>query len=509
MISRRALGATSRLVGLHLLLGSSLGIGAAAQPPPVLSRVALVVDTSADMLLTPQWVEHLESCDGWNPCSFSGDPSPSQELCNACVRDTIRYEASCATTWDASCRSGYAGCLNAVSGQTTCSPTMASTAGIPTRGDGSLELPGCDLDGDGLPHESRMWAVKRAVRDVSVTRKRVELSLARLSQVEGGQTCTTSAQCPDTPQLAVSVLTCEDHDDNIGTARLCLLDADVLDGPTVAGFEGQCARRPFTGSPSTFSCAACDSQVTYDRTWCELHGLDEIRTGGSSPLDGTTVTCFPEADPTHRFQRSHGGLLAGASCDPGGSQVLSNFSFSGTGDNRIQLLEWVDHVQFPLSTQVELRAAGQRPLAAALRDLQSWVVATATADAHSHCRPYRAVLLASGADSCEGPGTAAVAAASLQDLSFVNAGGVSVSGLDVPLHVVAFAPCPSTAPGCPARLELDAIAAAGGTSEAILVETPDELTETLRSLVREAAMIEVCNGQDDDCDGLIDEGLGC
>src|SRR5688572_16496468 len=83
-----------------------------------------------------------------------------------CVRDTINIDSFCngagAGTWDATCRQAYANCVQAITGQ-ACTPTMTISEGIPTRGDGSAELPGCDLNGDGIANESRMFQAKEAL----------------------------------------------------------------------------------------------------------------------------------------------------------------------------------------------------------------------------------------------------------------------------------------------------------------------------------------------------------
>lgn len=478
----------------------------AAQPPPVRTRLAVLVDSSSEMLASPRWVTSSEDCAGWNPCSFSGNPTTGQESCNACVRDTIRYDPTCATNWDAGCRNGYAGCLLAVTGQTPCTAVMAIAAGVPTRGDGSVTHPGCDLDGDGLARESRLWAAKQALRDLVVSRTTVELALWRFAQVEGGQVCTTDAQCPDTPG-GLGLLSCEEVSGP--SPKRCVLDADHLDGVNTAGFEGQCAAATFTGSPAGFSCAACDSTATVDRASCEIRGLDEIRTNGTSPLDGSSVSCLPLVDPTHRFLREHGAVGSFGACDPAGAQPLVGFPADGTGNSRVSLRTWIDHEQPQLSNSDELRAHGRRPLAAALRDLRAAILAAATAETHTPCRRYGAVAVVSGADDCEPAAAAVTAAESFQDLSFTNGAGTSVTGFDVPLHIVAFSPCPPSEPECTARTSLDAVAAAGGTGEAVVVETPAELAEALRLLVVAAETPESCNGLDDDCDTLIDEGLSC
>jgi hypothetical protein len=56
---------------------------------------------------------HRDLRPGWNPCTFNGNPTAAQEACNACVRDTINFDPTCASTWDASCRTDYTNCIGA------------------------------------------------------------------------------------------------------------------------------------------------------------------------------------------------------------------------------------------------------------------------------------------------------------------------------------------------------------------------------------------------------------
>ena len=152
----------------------------------------------------------------------------------------------------------------------------------------------------------------------------VNFSLWRYSQVDGGQRCTGSPECAHTP-AGLSVLECESVTANPGDFPVCAFDANRMDGPTSVGREGECNRFTFTGSPSTFNCNACDFSSTYDRASCMAWDLDRVRSGASSPLNGTTVTCFPAADPTHRFIFYYGAGVNGAVCDPSGGQRLADF----------------------------------------------------------------------------------------------------------------------------------------------------------------------------------------
>ena len=480
---------------------------AAAQP--VKNRISVMVDSSGSMLLTPEIVTFTKTCPlagSWDPCNGNGtDPTLAQAACNPCVTDTVSYIPSCANSWSTTCRDQYFACLRNVTGQGTCSPTMTYSDGITTRGDGSADLTGCDLNGDGLANDSRMYQAKEALNNVVATFGEVEFSLWRYAQVTGGQTCGTDASCPDTPGGA-SVLTCEDHDASAATSNVCALDADILDNATAAGVEGQCARFTYTGSASTFSCASCDAAVSYDRASCQMFDLDRVKSTGVSPLNGTsTVQCFPSANPQHRFMRYHGGINNAGACDPTGGQRLVNFPATGFDDNYPQIAAWIDHNQNPFTTADELRPQGGTPIAASLRDMRTSILASLTADNKTPCRKYQVIFLTDGGESCESVAAAQTAAATFQNMSFVNPNGVNVTGYNVPVYVIGFAICPPGTPNCQTRQDLNSIAAAGGTGSAILVNNQLELQVALAQIVAASVVTERCNNLDDDCDTRIDE----
>jgi hypothetical protein len=303
--------------------------------------------------------------------------------------------------------------------------------------------PGCDLNGDGLANDSRMYQAKEALNNVVATFGEVEFSLWRYAQVTGGQTCGTDASCPDTPGGA-SVLTCEDHDASAATSNVCALDADILDNATAAGVEGQCARFTYTGSASTFSCASCDAAVSYDRASCQMFDLDRVKSTGVSPLNGTsTVQCFPSANPQHRFMRYHGGINNAGACDPTGGQRLVNFPATGFDDNYPQIAAWIDHNQSPFTTADELRPQRRHPdrgLAARHAHVDPGVAHRRQQDP---CRKYQVVILTDGGESCESGGRRGHRRRHLPEhVSFVNAAGVNVPDYNVPVYVIGFAICP-------------------------------------------------------------------
>ncbi len=485
-------------------LVATTALGQAVKP-----RIAVLLDTSSSMLTTPEWVTLSSDCSatGFNPCQLAGNPTAAQETCNPCVRDTINFSPTCASSWNASCASSYKQCLAVVTGQTTCSPAMTITTSVTSRGDGSANLQGCDLNGDGVANDSRLYQAKQALGGLFGDYGELEFALWRFAQVVGGQTCTTDAQCPRTPG-GLGVLTCEDHDNDASTASRCMLDADVLDA---AATHGECAPMTWEGAGSAFNCGQCDFATSYDRAICEAYRLDRIKTTGVSPLnDASIVSCFPTAAPTHRYIDAVGASMNGAACDPTGAQRIVDFPATGFDDSYAAGAAYVDQ-QWALASNPELRATGGSPIAAALRDMRTSLLATVQPDTRTPCRQTKVVLVLDGNDTCESAANAVTAAGTFQNLAFTNGAGVTISDYDIPVYVVAFSPCPPSEPHCQALIDLDAIAVAGGTGQALVVSNALELRLALAAIADSSLVIESCGLGDSNCDGADNEnfyGLG-
>lgn len=477
------------ILRICLVAVAALALGQPASAQPVRNRLSVAIDSGTGMLQTPARIAFTESCTGvgFNPCLGNNlNPSAAQESCNACVRDTIRSSAACATSWNTSCADAYRVCIQNVTGQAVCSGVMTATSAVATRGDGSVELPGCDLDADAAADDSKIFQAKVAVRSAAVAVPDVEVALWRFAQVVGGGPCASAADCPRAPGGG-SAFTCASF---AGAAR-CVFDADLLDGPTTAGFEGQCDMFTHTGSPASFACSACDFQSTYDRAACEMFDLDRVRSGGASPLGGSTVQCYPVADPSHRYITYRGGCTGG--------DRLVDFPL-GTTSNLAAIGTWLDHAQPAPASDVELRANGGSPVAALLRDQRAALLGTLAADPSATCRRYAIALVLDGPDNCEATTASEAAAAALQNLGFTPPGGAAVSGYAVPVHVFAFGVCPASDPNCADIQALDAVAASGGTRSAVRVGTDAELGAALGAL---AASLDV-----DTCvDGIFNDGF--
>ncbi|MBZ0233686.1 MAG: hypothetical protein K8M05_15270, partial [Deltaproteobacteria bacterium] len=472
-----------------------------ATAQPVKNRISVMVDSSGSMMLTPEIITFPETCTAvaFNGCSASGNPSVAQESCNACTSWVSRVDTFCQTNWDSQCRSRYAACWRAFTGAPSpqCGQLIGLSDGIPTRGDGSSLTPGCDVDGDGQANDSRMYQAKEALQDVTATFGEVEFSLWRYAQIEGGQTCASDASCPDTPG-GLSVMTCE----NVGGTNRCAVDATILD--INASAVGQCDPFTWNGASSSWSCAQCfESTGNIERAVCEAYQLHNIRTGGTSPLSGTVNCALPIE--SHPFILDHGGFSNNGACDPTGGEQLVSFPATGFDDNYAQIFQYIDHQRPVLGTSVEITAQGGTPIAASLRDMRASIFANAQADTRTPCRKHTVVFLTDGGESCETVSAAVTAAQSFQNMSFTNAAGTFVADYDVPVYIIGFAICPPGNPNCQTRMDLNSIASAGGTGQAILVNNQLELQLALAQIVANSVVAERCNNLDDDCDVAVDE----
>jgi len=227
----------------------------------------------------------------------------------------------------------------------TSSSMLLNLDGYPTFGDGSVDRPGLDLDGNGLPDDSRLYLARTALAEVISAYPEIDFALARYHQDQGvDRSCQTAKwfECQDL------IGTYDDPTDNTG-ATIC--SVDIGPSSTIAVREVS---------------TAGDECINYAGT-CgpPRRGADILSGFGSATrdvvrwLDGRETAFFADATPGDVCRHSTGG-------------------------------------------DCEVRASGQTPLGGSLEAVEDYVIPIRATDAETACRTYSVILVTDGAESCDG-----------------------------------------------------------------------------------------------------------
>jgi len=323
---------------------------------------------------------------------------------------------------------------------------LLDPAGNPTFGDGSTGHVGVDTasDADAIDgNNSKLFMAKSALSDVLAAFPDADFALARFHQdVSSNRSCNTASWCE-----------CQDACYSYDDPRNNMTPAHPAPGCNLPALYPSAGYPPALGSNIAVGWANQGDCINYAgscgsprRGADVLVGFEKPREQASMWIDGKE-TAF------------NGSTVAGDHCD-----------FGGGGD-------------------CELRATGPTPLADSLLAAADFLKPIIQCDGGLPCRKYSVILLTDGAESCMGDPVAAATA-----LKSV------VPGVDVPVHVVGLGVRPSEV------AQLDGIAAAGGTGTAVLTSDANGLSDALATIALAVSPNrESCNGLDDNCNGLVDE----
>ncbi len=379
----------------------------------------------------------------------------------------------------------------------TSSSMLLDLDGYPTFGDGSVDRPGLDTDGNGSPDDSRLYLARTSLASVISAYPEIDFALARYHQDQGlARSCQTAKwfECQGL------IGTYDDPTDNTG-AVACTVRIGAAAGATVSVREVS---------------TAGDECINYAGTCGPPRRGADILSGFGTPtrdlvrwLDGRETAFFDDATPGDVCRHSSGG-------------------------------------------DCELRASGQTPLAGALQATEDYVVPIRTTDAAAMCRTYSIILVTDGAESCSGDPVAE--AARLHDTFGIETYVVAVSVLpeeEASLNTIASAGSGGARTSATfVRNPADLVPALtsiiegsirtercnsidddcdGSIDEGFAVGTPCDDggvgacrgTGAMRCAADELSVeceitspgllpgTEACNGMDDDCDEAIDEALTC
>jgi hypothetical protein len=351
----------------------------------------------------------------------------------------------------------------------TSASMLLSLDGYPTFGDGSLEQPGIDVNGDGEPNDSRLYLARTALAQVMSAYPEIEFALARYHQDQGAQRNCQTASWFECQGLVASY---DDPSDNTGT-KIC----DVAIGPSATVAVNQLPASPEECINYAGSCGP------------PRRGAD-VLSGFGMPvrdmvrwLDGRETDFRDDATP-------------GNVCD-----------HAGGGD-------------------CEVRGSGPTPLAGSLQAAEDYMVPIRTTDGAAACRGYSVILVTDGAESCNGDPVGA--ADRLHGMFDIDVNVVAVSVLpeeEASLNAIADAGGTTSAifVSDPEQL-VPALSSIIGRS--IRVEACNEKDDDCDGSVDEGLTKFCdtphhvfdqtlcddpgetrCDGKDDNCNGAIDEGV--
>jgi MYXO-CTERM domain-containing protein len=323
---------------------------------------------------------------------------------------------------------------------------LDDSAGNPTFGDGSIGHVGVDTssDADAIDgNNSRLFIAKGALNNVLAAFPDADFSLGRYHQdVSVNRSCQTASWF----ECAQSCCSYDDPRNNVSPAFPIPPSCNMQGLYATAGYPAALNVNINIGWPNQNDC------INYAGSCGSPRRGADFLVGFGKPLQQTLM--WLDGAETN-FNTS---VLPGDHCN-----------FAGGGD-------------------CEVRATGPTPLAASLDAAADYLSPIIKCDGAVPCRKYSVILLTDGAESCLGDPVAAAGALK-----------GSVPGTTINTYVIGFSTLPAEA------AQLNAIAAAGGTGTAFFANNQSGLSNALATIIAASTNYEKCNGLDDNCNGLIDE----
>lgn len=388
-----------------------------------------------------------EVCDGYDN-DFDGtvDNGLPQLNCNGPMIP------SCINGIPQTCPANVPACVGAVTDTRPRFAVIVDTSGSmlndingkPTYGDGSVNHLGVDTssDADAVDgNNSRLYIAKQALSDVLAAFTNADFAIGRYHQdISTNRSCQTA-----------SWFECQ---------KICCSYDDPRNNVTPA-----------------FPVPGCNLQTIY-------------AAGYPAALNANINIGWPNQNDCINYAGSCGPPRRGADFVVGFGKPLQ------------QSLRWLDgqetlfdssvlpgdHCSFMSGGDCELRGTGPTPLAGSLQAAQDYLKPIIQCDGAVPCRKYATILLTDGAESCQGDPVAAATALR-----------TAVAGTTINTYVIGFSTLPSE------TAQLNAVAAAGGTGTAFLANDKSSLANALATIVASSTVFEKCNNLDDDCDSLVDE----
>ncbi len=211
---------------------------------------------------------------------------------------------------------------------------------------------------------------------------------------------------------------------------------------------------------------------------------------------GTDFAC-----PGTNAGLTSGGWQGGGLAPCGGGFDSGDLVVSFSRDNQQSLLDWMDgETNYPVGDpparlDEELRGSGSTPLAGSMSSALTYLSGVESTDAFVPCRQYRVILVTDGEETCGTQVDAEAAAYALYSNGF-------------PVTVIGFATSDATIVNNLNRIARrgQGLVATDTSVNAVVVSDEAALSAAIAQVVEDSIVFETCDGQDNDCDGLTDEG---